>query len=119
MSKLILYPERARRGTDCSKMKRQVIPNQSMSLKEIIKRFVRREALPVTKEGTYHESDHDLEKVMTMDVVEKQELLAQVKEDVRRKKKVVDDFRKFEEEQKRAKGQPDPNPPPPPDPPKG
>lgn len=119
MSRLILYPERARRGTDCSKMKRQVIPNQSMSLKEIIRRFVRREALPVTKEGIFHESDHDLEKVMTMDIVEKHELLSQVKEDVKRKKKVVDDFRKFEEEQKRAKGAPDPAPPLPDPPPKG
>jgi len=122
MGKLVLYSPRPMVPQDCSHMKRNVVPNQSMTLKEVIKRFVRKEALPAAKQGIYVEGDYDLEKLANQDIVERLEVLEAVKEKVKRKKKVIDDFRKFEEDQKRASAAPDPNPPPkdpPPTPPKG
>lgn len=53
--------------------KRQVVPNQAMSLGEILQRFVRHEPLPVGKEGVYHEGEDDLSKLDVMDPTEKKE----------------------------------------------
>lgn len=85
------------------------VPNQSMSLKEILRRFIKREALPVEKEGVYFESEYDLEKLRHEDITVKHEVLAEVKKDVERKKRKVEEFN-------RPPASPDPKPvdPPPP-----
>lgn len=53
--------------------KREVVPDQSMSLEEILSRFTRGEAVNVGKDVNYHESNDDLEKVSRMDLVDKAE----------------------------------------------
>lgn len=64
--------------------KKLTVPDQSMSLKTILERFVRHEALPVGLGGVYHESDDDLEKVAAMDLTEKDEFIARQKETQKR-----------------------------------
>lgn len=60
--------------------KKQVVPNQSMSLQEILERFTRGEALAIGR-GTpeYHESEDDLEKLKNSDLVDRQEYLDKLK----------------------------------------
>ena len=85
--------------------KSQVVPDQSLSLKEILTRFTRHEPLPIGNRAEFGngqdpESDHplniDLEKVQHMDLVEKQELLGQI-EDI---KKRADDDKKAREKKR-------------------
>lgn len=61
-------------------VKRVTLPNQCMSLQEMFRRFVRREPLPMEKKGVYLETDYDLEKVATLDRVEQDEVLAEMRE---------------------------------------
>lgn len=91
MSKLVLYNPRPRVGQDCSKWKKMTVPNQSMTLKEILRRFIKRESLPIVKEGTYHESDYDLEKLARADFTEQHEVLEEIKVDVAKKRKKMED----------------------------
>lgn len=87
MSKeLILYPARPVKYQSFKGVKKCTIPNQSMSLKEIIRRFVKREALPTMKEGIFVEGEYDLEKLSKEDLVIQNEVLAVVKADVAKKK---------------------------------
>lgn len=72
--------------------KKVVIPNQSMTLSEILRRFVKREPLPVSQEGIYHEGEYDLEKLAKEDFVVKDEVLDEVKKTVARRKKVAEDM---------------------------
>lgn len=58
-----------------------VVPNQSMSLQEILTRFTRHEELPVYHEGAYDEDgDEDLEKLANADLVDKEEYAAKLEE---------------------------------------
>lgn len=63
-----LYPIVKVIGQDFSKEKSVTVPQQSMTLREIIKRFVRGESLPISKEGTYEERMGDLEKLARADI---------------------------------------------------
>jgi len=96
MKKTICYPEVARRPQSFKKSRVYVIPNQSMTLQEIIRRFVKREPLPQQKEGIYNEGEYDLEKVAKADMVEQDIILEEVKKDVevkrKRAKKVQEDI---------------------------
>lgn len=87
MRNLRLYPEVKVIGQDFSKEQVMVVPNQSMTLKEILRRFVRRESLPVEKQGVYAEGFGDLEKMAHEDFVERDERIAELKEKVARGKK--------------------------------
>lgn len=60
------------------------VPDQSMGLKEILRRFVRNEAVAVGREGVYVESEDDLEKVAHFDLVEKEEFIERQKEKQKR-----------------------------------
>lgn len=73
------------------KGKRVTVPNQCMSLEEMLRRFVRREALPVEKQGVYVESEYDLEKLAKEDRVHQEEVLAEMKRDTESKKKKVEE----------------------------
>lgn len=86
---------------DYSQEKPVTVPNQSMTLREIIKRFTRKESLPIEKEGTFITGHGDLEKFQHADLVDKHERLASVR---KRTKEL------YESEQKRAAA--DANPPP-------
>lgn len=72
-------------GTDYSNVIDQVVPDQSMSLEEILTRFVRGESLPVGKEVNHgDESDNplnvDLEKLANSDLVDKEEFIDKLKD---------------------------------------
>lgn len=64
----------------------QVVPDQSLSLQEILDRFVRNEELPVDMGGEYGDEDDDnplnvdLEKLKDADLVDKAEYMEQLKE---------------------------------------
>lgn len=53
--------------------KKITVPDQSMSLKEILQRFVRGEPVPVGRDVQYHESEDDLEKIAHEDLVDQAE----------------------------------------------
>jgi len=55
------------------------VPNQSLSLNEIVKRFVRREALPVMHDGVYEERFGDLEKLKYADIYDRREKAKELK----------------------------------------
>lgn len=76
---LLLYPNVTVEAQDFSKVKVQTMPNQSMSLKDIIKRFVRREALPQMREGLYVENLGDLEKLARQDITVRMERMEEIK----------------------------------------
>lgn len=67
-----------------------------MSLREMLNRFVRREPLPVEKEGVYIESEYDLEKIPHMDRTEQDEIHAEMKAKTAAAKSKVDKKKKEE-----------------------
>lgn len=56
-----------------------VVPDQSLSLHEIIARFTRGEAVPVGHDVQFHESEDDLEKVAKKDLVDRAEFVDKLK----------------------------------------
>lgn len=87
MSKWHLYPNREVVGQDFSNEKTVTVPNQSMTLKEILRRFVRRESLPIQRQGIYAEGFGDLEKIMHEDFTVQEERLNEVRKKVEYAKK--------------------------------
>lgn len=79
---LITYPVVIVKAQDYSHVKVKTVPDQSMSLQEIIRRFTRKESLPIEKEGTYETRFGDLEKIGNMDLTEQSEKIADIKEAV-------------------------------------
>lgn len=73
-------------GVDFSKEESVVVPDQSMSLQEILERFTRGEPLPVMHETQYGDDDldnplnEDLEKMANADLVDKAEYRDRLKE---------------------------------------
>lgn len=53
--------------------KRMTVPKQSLSLREIVRRFVRRESVPVSQEGLYETRFGDLEKLSKGDIYDQME----------------------------------------------
>lgn len=85
-------------GQDLSKEKVITVPNQSMTLHEIIQRFTRRESLPVMQNGTYREDMGDLEKLSKEDITVQMERV----EDLRTKIKNASTRMKQQEEKRLA-----------------
>lgn len=79
-SRLQLYPLRPDAGRDFKGSKIHTVPMQSMTLREIIRRFVRKESLPINREGVYHDGFGDLEKMQHEDLTYTYERIAQMKE---------------------------------------
>lgn len=101
-----LYRPVVVKGQSFAGVKKHVIPSQSMTLREIIKRFLRKESLPIEKEGFYEERFGDLEKISKEDVVVQHERAADLKEKIEkaaRRMKVKEDLKKHEEEIERSK----------------
>lgn len=57
-----------------------VVPNQALSLRQILDRFTRQQALPIGKDGNYDEGEDDLEKLRHMDLVDKEEYIDRLKQ---------------------------------------
>lgn len=92
-----LYPVRDVAAQDLSKEKVVVLPRQSMSLKEIISRFIKRESLPAEKQGIYEDRyDHDLEKLSKEDRVIQDEVIEELKVRTKDLDSKVKDFQKAE-----------------------
>lgn len=108
MKNLVLYPPVKVTGRSFKGVKPHTVPNQSMSLREIIQRFTRKESLPIEKEGIYVEGLGDLEKMDKADIQEKREAYERVRSNVSKIKKQLED--QEEEKKKRAPGS---SPPPP------
>lgn len=72
-------------GLDFSKVKELVLPDQSMSLQDILTRFTRGESLNLAHPVEYGSdaslfNDRDLEKLATSDLVDKEEYINHLKE---------------------------------------
>lgn len=109
-------PDYKRVSTSFTGVKRVTVPNQSMTLQEILQRFVRRESLPVMKEGTYQTGYGDLEKIQNMDITEKMEVVDKIKIFLKKGKKMEEERAKGEQDKTQAPPPP-PQPPAPPEPP--
>lgn len=103
-----LYPDVKVQRQSFKGTKRLTVPNQSMSLREILRRFVKREALPVMREGVYEDRMEDLEKLAKADPVIQMEKAQEWKEkgDAMKKaaaEKAAKERAAFEEQQKKAR----------------
>lgn len=74
-----LYKIPVTKGKSFKGARKHVMPNQSMSLREIVQRFVRRESLPISKEGLYEERFGDLEKLKNKDITEQMDKVEELK----------------------------------------
>lgn len=66
-------------GKDFTGVKDITVPNQSMSLREILERFSRQERLPIEKPVSYFDSEHDLEKIRHLDLVDRADFISRMK----------------------------------------
>lgn len=57
-----------------------VVPNQALSLQEILKRFTRNQPVAVGREASFDEGEEDLEKVAHGDLVDRAEFVEKQKE---------------------------------------
>lgn len=67
-------------GISFKGVKDQVVPDQSLSLREILERFTRGESLPIHHEPSEGIQDVDLEKIRHADLVEQHEFIDSLKE---------------------------------------
>lgn len=100
--KSIASPEPQRPTVDWSKMEKLTVPDQSLSLQDIIDRFSRNEALPIGKQTSYNDEIEidsvfavDLEKLGKADIIEQMEHAEQWKQ--------ISDVYKEEEKARNAK----------------
>jgi len=86
---LRMYPLRPRQGQDLSKEPIVTVPNQAMTLQQIIDRFIRKESLPVGQEGVYGselgeaQAIGDLEKVGRQDFTVQDDMIRDVRSRVK------------------------------------
>lgn len=95
--KIALYPTASKyERKQITWGKKRTVPNQSMSLQEIIKRFTRKEALPLEKEVVYEDRFGDLEKLSREDITVRRERARDIKQWADKASK------QYEEKQKKA-----------------
>lgn len=87
------------KGTDFSKVKKQVVPNQAMSVKEIMRRFTRNEPLAIAKQKYYHDGPFDLEKIAHADMVDRDEFI-EVQNRIQKRFKAQEEFRQKQERER-------------------
>lgn len=97
MKKTVLYPV-VPRVRQVNIGKKRTLPNQAMSLREMLKRFIRREALPVERKGVYIETEYDLEKIPHLDRTEQDEILTEMKAKTAKAKEKLDKRQKEDQE---------------------
>lgn len=106
MTKVLrLYPIVPRVQQDFSKAKVHVLPMQCLTLKEIIKRFVRREQLPIEHDGIYEENLGDLEKIQREDITVRMDRIETLKDGLDKRSKRIareEAAKKAEEDAKKA-----------------
>lgn len=105
--KLRLYPSRTVKAQLFKGVKVNTLPNQSMSLKEVLRRFTRRESIPLAKDIFYEQRFGDLEKFQHEDIFVQEERIKELRAFGER-------IKKQEEERKKQKDPVPPKDPPPP-----
>lgn len=85
-----LYPPVTVIGQDYTGVKIVTVPNQSMTLRDILKRFIRKESLPVQQEGIYAENLGDLEKLARQDITVRMERAQELHNKLDRVRKAQD-----------------------------
>lgn len=95
MFKAIAWPD-ASKGESFEGQPVLVVPNQSLSLQDIIERFTRGEAVPVGNDVNFHDSDDDIEKIRHMDLVDREEFMNSLE-------RIQERYKEFE--QRKAKEQ--------------
>lgn len=108
MRNLRLYPSVQVARQSFKGVKTVTVPNQSMSLKEILKRFVRKESLAVEHDGFYADNLGDIEKIRNEDIIVQQERAEELKASIlkaqkREEKKKADAEKKKAEQTKSTK----------------
>lgn len=86
-----LYPQVKVKRQSFKLSKKHAIPSQSMSLAEILRRFVRREQLPVSKDGMYSTQLGDLEKIAREDIFDQHERSKELKSNIKKAEKRMKD----------------------------
>jgi len=86
-----LYPKVVVKGQSFKTSIKHAIPSQSMSLAEILRRFVRREQLPVSKEGIYTTQMGDLEKIAREDIFDQRERFEALSDRIKKAEKRTKD----------------------------
>jgi len=89
--KIYLYPKRVRPMKSFKDSKIHTVPSQAMTLKEILTRFVRREKLPVMREGIYETRMGDLEKLSREDITVQMERAEELKTNISKAQKRMKD----------------------------
>lgn len=76
-------------GLDFKGIKKVTVPNQSMSLEEILTRFTRGEEIPIGQPTTYQDDENisshldvDFEKIQYMDLVDRDEFAKTLKQTI-------------------------------------
>lgn len=110
MEKIHLYPNVVVKRQSFKGSQKLTTPNQSLSLKEILRRFVRRESLPALKQGMYEERFGDLEKLSKADIVIQMEKADEIKNQIKDFNKRQKDREEKEAEAKKKASEP-PKPP--------
>lgn len=86
------YPKVNLAGQSFKGSKKFVVPSQSMTLKEILRRFVRKESLPISQEGVYDDRyDYDLEKLAKEDITVREEVAEEMREKTKKLKVKIDE----------------------------
>lgn len=107
MKKLILYPKRQVAAQDFKHVKAVTVPNQSLTLAQIIKRFMRKESLPLMHEAVYEDRFGDLEKLQHLDITEKHDRSAELGRWIKK----VEQRAQAQREKEKAAEQPKPDEP--------
>jgi len=107
---LRLYPSRKEKGTSFKGVEIITIPSQSLTLRDIIKRFIRKESLPIQREGFYSEDLGDIEKMERLDMTERHEMAADLKQKLNRLEKRFEQKAAKEAAEKAAQPQQPPLP---------
>lgn len=79
---------------------KMVVPNQALTMQEILERFTRGEALPIGKEFNFWEGDEDLEKISKLDITQRMEFIEHQK-DVKKRWEEQERKREIREEAER------------------
>lgn len=78
------YPTVVVKGQSFTNVKRVTVPKQSLSLREILKRYIRKEPLPGSNDGVYEERWGDLEKLSKADITVQMEKVEELKGKIKR-----------------------------------
>lgn len=88
----ILYPSVVVARQSFAGVKRQTIPNQSLTIRQILQRYVRHEPLPLAHDGLYEDRFGDLEKISHADITEQMDRIAEIKAMIKRVEKYQSDL---------------------------